>query len=104
MGNQPPGSGAPADFPLDFEFRGNLASMARQVGNAVPVLLAQRFGTASSRTLDIVSALNRSERVRRWQYFALVRGRRHAWSPADRRHPTAISELFKNAHDAYADK
>jgi DNA (cytosine-5)-methyltransferase 1 len=31
-------------FPLDFEFRGSLNSMARQVGNAVPVLLAQRLG------------------------------------------------------------
>jgi len=31
-------------FPMDFVFKGNLASMARQIGNAVPVLLAQRFG------------------------------------------------------------
>jgi DNA (cytosine-5)-methyltransferase 1 len=31
-------------FPLDFELRGSLSSMARQVGNAVPVLLSQRFG------------------------------------------------------------
>ena len=31
-------------FPMDFVFEGNLASMARQIGNAVPVLLAQRFG------------------------------------------------------------
>lgn len=31
-------------FPLDFMFTGNLNSMAKQVGNAVPVLLAQRFG------------------------------------------------------------
>lgn len=31
-------------FPLDFEFHGSLNSMARQVGNAVPVLLAERFG------------------------------------------------------------
>lgn len=31
-------------FPDDFVFKGNLGSMARQIGNAVPVLLAQRFG------------------------------------------------------------
>lgn len=31
-------------FPREFVFRGALASQARQIGNAVPVLLAQRFG------------------------------------------------------------
>ncbi len=31
-------------FPRDFTFKGNLTSMARQVGNAVPVILAQHFG------------------------------------------------------------
>ena len=31
-------------FPRDFVFSGSLASMAIQVGNAVPVLLARRFG------------------------------------------------------------
>ena len=31
-------------FPLDFEFVGSLNSQARQVGNAVPALLAQQFG------------------------------------------------------------
>lgn len=31
-------------FPRDFVFRGVLASQARQIGNAVPVLLARRFG------------------------------------------------------------
>ncbi|MCY4583987.1 MAG: DNA cytosine methyltransferase [Chloroflexi bacterium] len=33
-------------FPMDFVFHGSLNSTARQVGNAVPVLLAQRFGEA----------------------------------------------------------
>ena len=33
-------------FPRDFGFKGNLGSMARQIGNAVPVLLAERFGDA----------------------------------------------------------
>lgn len=31
-------------FPRDFIFCGGLGSMARQIGNAVPVLLAKRFG------------------------------------------------------------
>ncbi len=31
-------------FPLDFEFIGNLGSMYRQVGNAVPVAFAKRLG------------------------------------------------------------
>lgn len=31
-------------FPLDFEFIGSMGSMYRQVGNAVPVLFAQRLG------------------------------------------------------------
>lgn len=31
-------------FPSEFVFYGNLEAMARQIGNAVPVLLAKRFG------------------------------------------------------------
>ena len=31
-------------FPRDFILKGSYSSMARQIGNAVPVLLAQRFG------------------------------------------------------------
>lgn len=31
-------------FPRDFVFTGNLSSTAKQVGNAVPVLVAERFG------------------------------------------------------------
>lgn len=31
-------------FPDEFEFAGGLTSQARQIGNAVPVVLAQRFG------------------------------------------------------------
>lgn len=31
-------------FPFDFEFAGSMASMARQIGNAVPVLLAETLG------------------------------------------------------------
>ena len=31
-------------FPRDFEFFGSLNSVARQIGNAVPVLVSQKFG------------------------------------------------------------
>ena len=31
-------------FPIEFQFCGSLASQARQIGNAVPVALARRFG------------------------------------------------------------
>lgn len=31
-------------FPLDFEFKGSMSSCYRQIGNAVPVLLAKEFG------------------------------------------------------------
>jgi DNA (cytosine-5)-methyltransferase 1 len=50
-------------FPQDFEFTGNMASMARQIGNAVPVVLAEALGrhlaahlieaTASQDTQDL---------------------------------------------------
>jgi DNA (cytosine-5)-methyltransferase 1 len=33
-------------FPRHYAFRGNLNSRARQIGNAVPPLMAQRFGEA----------------------------------------------------------
>ena len=33
-------------FPRDFVFKGSFVSMAKQIGNAVPVLLARRFGEA----------------------------------------------------------
>ena len=38
-------------FSRDFVFAGNLNSQARQVGNAVPALLAQRFGECITRHL-----------------------------------------------------
>lgn len=43
-------------FPLDFEFTGSLNSQARQVGNAVPALLAQRFGESIARHLSDIAA------------------------------------------------
>lgn len=36
-------------FPMDFEFFGSMASMSRQVGNAVPVKMARVFGEAIRR-------------------------------------------------------
>ncbi len=39
-------------FSCDFVFRGSLNSMARQVGNAVPPLLAQHFGEAFVHALE----------------------------------------------------
>lgn len=40
-------------FSRDFLFHGSLASMARQVGNAVPPLMAQRFGEWVVRNLEV---------------------------------------------------
>lgn len=40
-------------FPRDFAFEGNLNSMARQVGNAVPPLLAHRFGECFISSLEL---------------------------------------------------
>jgi DNA (cytosine-5)-methyltransferase 1 len=39
-------------FPLDYEFFGGLGSMYRQVGNAVPVLLSQKFGESFAAVED----------------------------------------------------
>ena len=47
-------------FPLDFVFKGNLNSQARQVGNAVPPLLAQHFGESIASNLAGVVAGIRS--------------------------------------------
>ena len=32
-------------FPMEFEFEGSWISETRSIGNAVPVLLAERFGS-----------------------------------------------------------
>ena len=47
-------------FPLDFVLTGNLNSQARQVGNAVPPLLAQHFGESIASNLAGVVAGIRS--------------------------------------------
>ena len=47
-------------FPMSFTFDGNLNSQARQIGNAVPVMLAQRFGEhLSNHVVAIVGDANR---------------------------------------------
>jgi DNA (cytosine-5)-methyltransferase 1 len=43
-------------FPRDFVFTGNWESMGRQIGNAVPVLLARRFG---ARIIDHINEYSR---------------------------------------------
>jgi DNA (cytosine-5)-methyltransferase 1 len=47
-------------FPRDFGFSGNLASMARQIGNAVPVLLAERVGHAFCQHVEARSTASQS--------------------------------------------
>lgn len=44
-------------FPLDFQFEGSLASMARQIGNAVPVKLAEIFGQQINKHLKEAGVL-----------------------------------------------
>ena len=39
-------------FPIDFVIKGNHTSQARQVGNAVPLLLSQRFGESINEQLQ----------------------------------------------------
>ena len=39
-------------FPIDFEFEGSMGSMYKQIGNAVPVLLAQRVAEGIMNELE----------------------------------------------------
>ena len=39
-------------FPLDFEFVGSLGNMYKQIGNAVPVLLAQKVAEEIKKELQ----------------------------------------------------
>ena len=39
-------------FPIDFEFVGSLGSMYKQIGNAVPVLLAEKVAEEIKKELD----------------------------------------------------
>ena len=86
-------------FDDSFEFLGSLNSMARQIGNAVPVLLARRLGEAF---------LSKQRAIGRECEDGHLEARARALDMLGRQQiagvPTAINELFKNAHDAYADK
>ena len=45
-------------FPRDFEFKGSLGSMARQIGNAVPAYVAETAGHHFSRHLHTAGSLD----------------------------------------------
>ena len=51
-------------FPRDYKFYGGIKSATRQVGNAVPVLLAQRVGEAFNQHLESVRAADSSNNNR----------------------------------------
>lgn len=51
-------------FPREFVFHGSMNGMARQVGNAVPVLLAQRFGECFVRTVEADRVSSRDDRTK----------------------------------------
>jgi len=44
-------------FPREFAFEGGLASMAVQIGNAVPVELARKFGETINEHVDSIAGL-----------------------------------------------
>jgi DNA (cytosine-5)-methyltransferase 1 len=46
-------------FPRDFVFEGTLNAMARQIGNAVPVILAERFGEQFIKHLSKYSEISK---------------------------------------------
>lgn len=50
-------------FPSDFAFTGSLTAQARQVGNAVPSLLARRFGEQVSEQLTVEGARSKASRT-----------------------------------------
>ena len=86
---------------MNFEFHGNLNSMARQIGNAVPVAMARAFGEF------ILGHYNEYRKHQRLELaMARFQVRARTVDMLGRQQiagiPTAISELFKNAHDAYA--
>ena len=45
-GHQPSGSGRAPDFSDDYAFSGSMNAIARWIGNAVPVTLAESLGAA----------------------------------------------------------
>ncbi len=51
-------------FPPDFEFVGSLGNMYKQIGNAVPVLMAQRIADGIKKELDTYDEQQRNRTVR----------------------------------------
>lgn len=51
-------------FPIDFEFVGSLGNMYKQIGNAVPVLLAQKVAEEIKKELQKENDKQRNRRVR----------------------------------------
>lgn len=51
-------------FPLDFEFVGSLGNMYKQIGNAVPVLLAQKVAEEIKKEIQKYDDKQRNRRVR----------------------------------------
>ena len=44
-------------FPMDFEFTGSLGNMYKQIGNAVPVLMAEKIANEIKISLDEFNVL-----------------------------------------------
>ena len=53
-------------FPIDFEFVGSLGNMYKQIGNAVPVLLAEKVASEIKKELQKHEqrAITRDRKVR----------------------------------------
>ena len=106
-------------FPPSFEFAGSLTSQARQIGNAVPVVLARLFGRhlvehVAQAAVQPATTLGPRGFTWRRRHGAAdarrgmthFRARARAVDMLGRQQiaslPTALSELFKNSYDAYA--
>ncbi len=55
------------DFPLDYEFKGTLGQIQKQIGNAVPVGLGKALATEAKRYFE---HLNRSGEIKIASYFS----------------------------------
>lgn len=51
-------------FPLDFEFVGSLGNMYKQIGNAVPVLLAEKVATEIQKELQEYHKIKNKENIK----------------------------------------
>ncbi|NER23521.1 MAG: DNA (cytosine-5-)-methyltransferase [Symploca sp. SIO1C2] len=54
------------DFPVDFEFKGNLGQIHKQIGNAVPVKMAEAIGREVKKYFKL---LNKSGEKKIFSYF-----------------------------------